>query len=103
MADVASPFFHIVLSRFRKDADPAEVDDFLSSAGDSMAAAPFRVVAMGPDLDLGLTPACDWGYVAEVAEPGVLETWEHQAEHDALREKMLKIRETVLSIQLPLV
>jgi len=103
MADVDVPFFHIVLARFRQDADPGDVADFLGAADAALATAPFRVVAAGADLELGLTPACDWGYVAEVGDPKELATWEHQAEHDQLRAKILKIKDAVLNVQLPLV
>jgi hypothetical protein len=94
-------FLHIVLSRFRSDADPADVARFLDLAGRALANAPFRVQAHGPDLQLGITNSASWAYVAEVADPSELERWEQHPDHLELRDAMLRIRESGLNVQIP--
>jgi hypothetical protein len=94
-------FLHIVLARFRTDADPADLQAFLDDAPGALASAPFRIRALGPDLNLGITSSADWGYVAEVENPDDLRAWEEAPEHVALRDRMLRIRDSVLNVQLP--
>jgi hypothetical protein len=96
-------FLHVVLARFRADADPADVDRFVRLAESALANAPFAVRAVGPDLQLGITNAASWGYVAEVADPSQLEQWEQHRDHLELRDAMLRIRESVLNVQIPAV
>jgi hypothetical protein len=95
-------FFHVVLARFRDDADPADVDKFLRLAQTALANAPFAVRTHGRDIDLGITNSASWGYVAEVGDPADLERWEKHPDHIELRQAMLQIRESVLNAQLPM-
>jgi hypothetical protein len=94
-------FMHVVVARFREDADPAAVDHFLRLAETALANAPFAVRAHGQDLELGITHSASWGYVAEVNDPADLERWECHPDHLELRQAILQIRESVLNVQLP--
>ena len=99
-----------VLVCWKPDADPAAITEFLDEVGGQLAQGPYLSVEHGVALNPATTSdkrspkgsfLADWGFVAEMAEPGAARQWRDEELHRKMEAKLSSIAGmmTVLSWQ----
>ncbi|HVX22610.1 MAG TPA: hypothetical protein VHB02_14780 [Acidimicrobiales bacterium] len=90
----------VVVVKWKEDADPDLIKEFLAFAPTAMERGPFRSYTEGATVGV-MASSWDWGFVAELERPEDVDVWINCDAHVELNEKIKPIRGEVCNIQLP--